>query len=279
VINLGDILLPLAEHMNLPADAGSALPELRDLSGQQFIPIHNILVQMPEATVLVDAGFHDVVGNPEYAIPGYAPPPGLVDQLATLGVAPEGVSHLVITHRHWDHFNGTTQQIGGRIVPAFPRARHFLGRPDWLRAESALADPCSLESRTLGVLQREGLLELVEGDVEIAAGIGIIAAPGETPGHQVVRVHSDGATLYCLGDLYHHPLEFARPDTMVSWAGRDPSIQSRSALMPRFQADHGLLVGTHLRDIGRICAKDGAFAWESVKPTPVLPVLQNSHTS
>src|SRR2546427_8867771 len=41
---------------------------------------------------------------------------------------------------------------------------------------------------------------LVEGNRTLTPAVQLIAAPGESAGHQLVRVQSEGQTLYCLGD-------------------------------------------------------------------------------
>src|SRR5262249_43968367 len=153
-----------------------------------------------------------------FAPPDYQPPPDLGAQLARIGARPEAIDHVVITHSHFDHYSGIIQVSGGQDMPHFPRACHYLGRADWDRAQAALQDPASLEGRTLALVQQHGLIALVEQRHDLGDGVEIIAAPGETPGHQIVRIHSEGQTLYCLGDLYHHPVEVDHPDWMVHWA-------------------------------------------------------------
>ena len=45
----------------------------------------------------------------------------------------------------------------------------------------------SLESHTFGVLKRRDLFELVDGNLDLTPEVRILAAPGESPGHQIVR--------------------------------------------------------------------------------------------
>ncbi len=265
IINIGDIYLPLAGYMNVPKEELAARNDLHELAGQTLIPIHSIHIRLPQTSVLVDAGVYDVETEPEYAIPGYQPPPGLVDRLIELGVSLDGIEHVVITHRHWDHFNGTTFAQDGQFAPRFPNARHYLGQADWGRAETALQDPKSIEYRTLKVLHDRGRLKLVDGDRDLGNGIQIFAAPGETPGHQILRVQSEGETLYCLGDLYHHPVEFAQPEWKVSWAKSETILPSRKALTQRALDEGALLVATHIPAIGRLRRTASGVAWESTE--------------
>jgi len=154
----------------------------------------------------------------------------------------------VITHAHFDHYAGITQERAGRYVPTFPRARCFLGKADWDYAETqeALRDPNSADSHTFGVLYQAGLLELVEGDRDLSAEVKLIATPGESPGHQIVRISSQGQILYCLGDLFHHPVEVEHPAWMVKWADAGSNLASRRRLIEAALQEHAILVAAHM---------------------------------
>ena len=67
----------------------------------------------------------------------------------------------------------------------------------------------SLVAQTLGVVARAGLLDVVDGPFDCGCGVSLVPAPGETPGHQIVRVASEGQVCYALGDLFHHAVEVA----------------------------------------------------------------------
>jgi glyoxylase-like metal-dependent hydrolase (beta-lactamase superfamily II) len=186
----------------------------------------------------------------------------LLEQLQASGVQPAAIQHVVITHAHQDHFDHTASN--GQ--PSFPNARYYLGRADWERAEmqTALQNPESVESRTLGVVSRAGLLERVEGDHVLGEGVSIIAAPGETPGHQIVRVQSQGQTLYCVGDLYHHIIEVEHPEWAVRWANEDTILASRRAFAAAALAENALIIATHITGVGRLQQNAQGVTWVSV---------------
>lgn len=264
IINIGNIYLPLAKYMNIPETDLATRDDLRDVATQTIIPIHIIHIQLPETSLLVDAGIYDVETEPEYAIPNYSPPPSLVSCLNELGISLADIEHVIITHRHWDHFNGTTYEYDGEYRPQFPNARYYLGKADWERAQTAFQDSQSIESCTLQVLDQYHVLEQVDSPRTLGQSITIIPAPGETAGHQIVRIHSEGETLYCLGDLYHHPVEFANPEWKVSWAKAETIRDSRHALTQQAVSENALLVATHIPDVGRLVATDSGVAWTSV---------------
>ena len=266
VINVGDIRLKLAETLDVPESEWR--PRYGDIFEQAFtFPSQCVHIALPGASVLVDASNFALSfppGSP-YFQPGYQPPPGLIDQLREQGIYPGDITHLIITHTHFDHYSGVTIQNNGHYVPAFPKARCFLGRADWENPDTQLAlqDPESEDSHTLGVLYRLGLLELVEGERELIPEVRIIAAPGESPGHQIVRVHAEGQTLYCLGDLYHHAVEVEQPMWMAEWASRDANIASRRALAKAALAENALLVAAHM-PVGRLERTGSGARWVTI---------------
>src|SRR5215467_3432062 len=177
IINVGDLGFRLKDVMSV----GESL--WRPLYGGLFetkltFPSQSVHLSINGSSILVDSGDYlrfSAVGG-EYVVPNYKPPPTLPDQLSKLGVGNDQVDHVVITHAHYDHYSGVTTEEGGKMVPTFRRAKHFLGQ-----------------------------------------GVKIVAAPGESPGHQVLKVESDGQTAYCVGDLFHHFVEVENLDWMSSW--------------------------------------------------------------
>lgn len=227
------------------------------------IPVLCILIQLPGVTALVDAGRHDLLPDSPFLIPGYQPPPDLIDQLAGLGVQADQIAHVIITHAHFDHFNGVTRMRAGRYEPCFPNARYYLGRDDWTGVQPELQKPDSLASHTLGVLQSEGLLELVTAPLTLNEALQIIPAPGESPGHQIVRVQSEGQTLYCLGDIYHGTDEVEHPERMADWANRDRMQASRRILIAAALTENALLMATHIRTVGRFGRTEAGLVWQA----------------
>jgi glyoxylase-like metal-dependent hydrolase (beta-lactamase superfamily II) len=270
VIQLGAATITIVNVWDLEASLTRWFPEPEEGWGTRYavayretkrFPVQCVHIALPRSAVLADASRYE--GDAADAIPAYQPPPGLLERLAAAGVRPEETAHVVITHAHSDHYSGTTRERDGRDEPCFGAARVYLGRGDWeLPAmQEALRNPDTLESHTLGVLQSQGLLELVEGDRELADGVRIIATPGESPGHQIVRVHSEGQTLYCLGDLYHHELEAEQPAWMVQWADPTTTLASRVALAEAALAEDALLVATHIAGAGRLRRTASGLTW------------------
>ncbi len=268
IINVGDMMVDMAEEIGVPESEWRPLYGA-DFAGARPYPSQCVHIALPGASILVDAGDYAqaIALEPSFLPPDYTPPPGIVEQLSARGVRPEDITHVIITHAHFDHYDGTTIERDGIYIPRFPNARVFLGRADWDNPETqeALQDLSSLESHTFGVLYRQDLLELVVSDLDITPEVRIIPAPGESPGHQLVRVHSQGQTFYCLGDLFHHPAEVEHPAWMVKWADAAANLSSRHMLIKAALQENALLLAAHM-NVGRLEGTLDQPLWRSFLP-------------
>lgn len=242
-----------------------AMPEADD-AGRIPVDHHAIHIRLGDASVLVDAGLEEPASAwsrqwlADWA--GAERTPGLEAGLGAIGVRPEDITHVVITHAHYDHIVGLTRERDGRHVPRYPNARVLIGEGDW-KGNPERMDPTSDVAIRLGTIERAGLLEPVEGDREVAPGIWMLHTPGESPGHSVVRVTSGGACFYALGDLFHHASEVEHPDWSVQWADKDAMRTSRERILSDAARTHATLVFTHepFPPWGHVVPANGHYRW------------------
>jgi glyoxylase-like metal-dependent hydrolase (beta-lactamase superfamily II) len=190
------------------------------------------------------------------------PAPGLLDQLAVIGVDPADIDTVVITHPHFDHYCGIIDNDGHVL---FPQARHFLGRGDLDLVQAALTGAAPPEYRAFAVVQRHGLLYPADGPYDLGDGMRILSTPGETPGHQAVRVELEGAKLYILGDLYHHAIEVEHPAWGVSWADAAAIARSRAAITAAALTEDALFLATHIAGFGRMERTPTGHVWVTLE--------------
>ena len=132
MVNAGDMTLRLANEFAVPEEVWR--PRYADVFDRPCLcPSLSALIEVNGARALVDTNDYRATVTPgsEYATPGYTPPPPIAEQLASLGVAPETVEAVIITHTHWDHFAGLTRLADGAYAPVYPQARVYLGQADW----------------------------------------------------------------------------------------------------------------------------------------------------
>jgi len=234
--------------------------------GEVVLPMLAYHLALPGRSVLVDAPAYVAEEMPaEFRLPGYRPPPPLLAQLASHGVAPEDVTDVIVTHAHFDHFNGITRREGDSWVPAFPNARHVLGRADWHEEPASWGELAPLVARTLAVVEASGRLELADGDADLGDGLSVLAAPGESPGHQLARARVGDDVVYVAGDLYHHSAEFGREGRDVRWADAAAMAASKRALAERAAAEGARVFFSHIAGAYRVVRDGGGRSWEAVR--------------
>jgi glyoxylase-like metal-dependent hydrolase (beta-lactamase superfamily II) len=249
------------------AEWRAALPEA-DEKGRIWIGLNVVLVRLGDALVAIDPGCDSPDSAWQDTLPQVWPnwpirrTVGLDVALADLGIDPAEVTHVVITHPHGDHYPGVCREVGGELVARFPNARHFMGRADW-EGNPNRADPNS-HLRRLGVIDALGKLELIDADTEITPGVMVMPAPGESPGHVVVRIETGATPVYVLGDLLHHGIEVAQPTWNPPHADHEPLMETRKRFYPLLadEGAHALYAHEPFPSWGRIVRDGDGFRWE-----------------
>lgn len=245
----------------------AALPDA-DEQGRIWIGLNVVLVRLGDALVVIDPGCDAPDSAWQATLPEIWPnwpirrTAGLDAALDELGIDPAEVTHVVITHPHGDHFPGVCREEEGQLVARFPRARHFMGRADW-EGNPNRADPSS-HLRRLTVIDDMNLLHLIDTDTEIAPGVTVMPAPGESPGHVVVRIETGAAPVYVLGDLVHHGVEVAHPGWNPPHADHAPLMVSRERFYPLLAGEGALALYAHepFPCWGRIVRAGDGFRWQ-----------------
>jgi glyoxylase-like metal-dependent hydrolase (beta-lactamase superfamily II) len=215
---------------------------VQDAQGRAVLGINGMIAKTPDALVVIDPnslGPEDSVATAELV----AGPP-IEAALAALDVDAGDVTHVVITHGHFDHFTALRQPRDGTTL-RFSNAEHLFPAAD-MPPEGATGRHIDDVRDVIGVVEAAGRLRLVSGDVDVAPGVTLLAAPGESPGHQVVRLHCGQDRVYYLGDLVHFPVEVDHLD-WVALNGRDlPTlVKSRRRIFGDPGKCRGTFVFTH----------------------------------
>nr|WP_303649827.1 N-acyl homoserine lactonase family protein [Desulfobotulus pelophilus] len=155
------------------------------------IPSSIFLAYSASGLVLVDTGFdpEDVGGHGSFAAQKRTE--SLEELLKSLGLVPEDVGDVIMTHLHWDHTAG---------MRLFPHAR-FHVQADAFRAFLCLKPNEETYYRPQHWLPLLDRMVLIEGDKEIVPGIRVRRTGGHCAGHQVVLVETEEGTLALAGDL------------------------------------------------------------------------------
>lgn len=144
-------------------------------------------------------------------------------QLKAAGFAPRQVTHLALSHYHWDHTaNSNAFAAAQWLVQPAERDAMFAEKP--VGAVRPQLFGSLKQARTVLIRQDE---HNVFGDGAVI----IKSAPGHTPGHQVllVRLPKTGPVVLS-GDLYHYPEERTMNRLPVTEMSAERTAASRTAV-------------------------------------------------
>ncbi len=167
----------------------------------------------------------------------------LASQLVSLGVKPNDITYVAISHTHGDHTGNAT---------AFAKSKMLIQKLEHESAMNATSKPFSEDQN----------VELLSGDRDVFGdgSVTIISTPGHTPGHQslLVKLPKTGA-LVLTGDLVHFnymwenkivpPFNFNKQQSLASiervvellakhkaqlWIAHDKDMTARIDRAPKF---------------------------------------------
>ena len=153
-----------------------------------------------EERVSADAGIEQRVLRADGAERVVTLGPPLTDQLRASGYAPGDVTHLALSHYHWDHTaNANPFAHATWLVRQADRDAMFAAEP-----------PGAARPATYAALKNSRSVTVTADEHDVFGDGTVILkhAPGHSEGHQVLFVklaHTGGVVIS--GDLYHYPEE------------------------------------------------------------------------
>jgi glyoxylase-like metal-dependent hydrolase (beta-lactamase superfamily II) len=220
-------------------------PTLHDASFRSIPPritVNAFLLHLGERLVLVDSGCGGAMG----------PTLGrLAENLAAMGVAPEAIDSVLVTHLHPDHVGGLVDAEGNALLPNAELIVHEAEPPFW--SDDAVLAQGSEQDRGFIQLAR-ATLAAYRGRVrtiasgEVLPGVIAIPEPGHTPGHTGWLVASGADSLLIWGDIVHMPgVQFARPGAGMGFdIDGAQAIATRQRIMDMAATDRLMVAGMHL---------------------------------
>jgi N-acyl homoserine lactone hydrolase len=169
-----------------------------------FMSVASFLVVHPRGTLMWDTG---AVADSAFKTGGgpgtmrYATATRtLRSQLAEVGYSPADITYLALSHFHWDHV-GNANLFAGSTWLVTKAERDIM-----------FSDPPSprTEPQNYSALRNAKTVFLTGSDYDVFGDgtVVIMAAPGHSPGHQVLflKLAKTGPVMLS-GDLYHYPEE------------------------------------------------------------------------
>lgn len=199
------------------------------------------LIKTPQLNILVDTG----TGAK------------LQENIAYLGIKPEQINVILLTHMHPDH-------IGGMLKgeqPAFPNADVYIARQEydyWTDEETINKLPESSQgpfrlAQKVVTAYKDRLQLFMPGELgteskDLLPGIRGIAAFGHTPGHTMFLVTSEQNKLLIWGDIAHAmAIQMPHPEVAISYdTDPDQAIATRKKVLEYVSQQDIPIAGMHI---------------------------------
>ncbi|MCH2101559.1 MAG: MBL fold metallo-hydrolase [Planctomycetes bacterium] len=188
----------------------------------------------------------------------------LLDSLHAVGVAPEEVTHCLMTHCHWDHIGAACGEDG---TPIFPSAEYWTPQserdacmnPDHLRR-------ASYRREDLAPVEEGGQLYTFAGEGEVLPGVRMVEVGGHSDGVSLVILEDNGQAACFWADVVPTRNHVNLPFIMAYDMNAEKSFEVRSEWIAR-AADEGwtcLLYHDPDEPIGRFVGDGRKYAWEAL---------------
>jgi len=147
----------------------------------------------------------------------------LKSQLAAASYAPGDITHLALSHYHYDHTANANEFASATwLVRQVERDAMFAEKP-----------PDNIQRATFNALRNSKTVIVRTDDYDVFGDGSVVIkwAPGHTPGHQVlfVKLATTGPVLLS-GDLYHYPEERTLDRVPTFEADAAQTRRTRSAI-------------------------------------------------
>lgn len=261
---LGDGYLDLPHQIwaNLtPEELDGYLTDSFVPTGSMRNGVNAYLINTGEKLILVDSGARDLFGPNAGLLPS---------NLAAIGVNPEDIDKVLVTHVHPDHVAGLYTADGKVTVP---NAEVYVDETDlnFWTSESAQGQAIDMAKPWFDIARQwkdafDGRISTFKGETDLGDGISSFPLPGHTPGHTGLRVESAGETLLILGDaVISAAIQFANPDASAIWdIDAEEGKRSRRTIFELAAKERTLVTATHLPfpSFGYVDNRaDGTFKW------------------
>lgn len=210
---------------------------------------HCPLVQRDDELLLIDTGigdkndeaFRDTFGMREDDT-------RLPEQIRKAGFEPEDVTHVVLTHLHFDHCGWNTCERNGKLVPTFPKATYWIERGELEHAQNPTErDVAGYNPDNWQPLLDAGQVELFDGEAEPMAGVRAVTVPGHTRNMAVVLLNEadEGPTGIFFADLIPTAAHVPYPWIMALDLYPMTTLEQKKEWIPRVAEEGWLTIFQH----------------------------------
>ena len=199
-----------------------------------------LLVQTERHNLIIDTGLGNKLTEKQQQIFRVYKPWSIPEDLKQIGLQPEDIDYVLLTHGDFDHAGGVimTDDHGNNSL-TFPDAKHVIQDIEWydINHQNSRSSHTYWPDNFTG-LEPGRNLDLIQGDKEIVPGVYVRLTGGHTRGHQLVEMNGSEGCAVHLGDVlpthtHTNPLWIMAYDNFPL-----ELIDQKEKLLPRYQGQN-----------------------------------------
>lgn len=172
-----------------------------------------LLIQDAGKNILIDAGMGSKRDERYYQVRFRDSSVSLLKSMEKVGVKPEEITDVILTHLHDDHVGGLTEYRNGELKLVFPNANYYCSETHWEWAiHPNKRESASFFPDNLNPLRESGKLSLFSKEGELFENISLRFYNGHTMGQIIPFINAGDKVVVFMGDfiptVFNIPLPF-----------------------------------------------------------------------
>ena len=174
-----------------------------------------LLIEKDDHRILIDCGIGDKQSDKFFANYYLNGEDTLDKSLAAVGLTVDDITHVILTHLHFDHCGGAVRWNEDRTdyIPTFRNATYITSKAQWEWATNPNnKEKASFLKENILPIMEKGKIELIEGDAELFPGISVRIFNGHTDGQVIPFIKYRDKTIVYMADVLpsaaHIPLAY-----------------------------------------------------------------------
>jgi glyoxylase-like metal-dependent hydrolase (beta-lactamase superfamily II) len=243
-----------AEKKFIPFDVERDNP--KDRPASIFVHVKPFLIEHGSQLILLDTGL------------GYQFPDGdlfIHKAIQNKGYNPKDVTHVLISHLHFDHAGGLMYEENGRFVPSFPDADYYIYQKEWEYANAKQS--LSYKAEMFSDLRSFSGLHLIQDGEQITPEIRFEETGAHSQHHGVFYFDFEDQAYFFGGDVLPEPQQLVRNYIAKYDLDGRKAMELRKAYGEMAIAENRICLFYHANKgaIGKVKKLEGAFVVEEVR--------------